>query len=335
MMNLMKSLSLLLICLITVAHGQDGSSQQPSPSPTIMISPPTANDPPILTIPTSAPQSATNLTLAPEDPQDEYSTCTNDPDWSFSHQYVAGWAKVVEIRGCDDDSVKCCHEGNLGYAKDHCCKCKAADYECSGNPDDDGFPIALQVLTSVSFVFLTLFSFKMVRESELRHIRQTMAARRQQQRESNHTALTLEEMNIARYELFTSKFFFQEVMPDKSNITVDGLRRSSMKLGDDNLCDEENIKTEVVDGDDSVVPENSGPGIIINDQTLSGMLSSWRKPAAKEECCICLECYTIGEVICAPMKTECIHVFHKGCMHEWVRRGNDKCPLCRVEILKD
>jgi len=243
--------------------------------------------------------------------------------------------KKTEIRGCDDESVECCHKGNLGYARDHCCKCKPANYECIGDPDDDGFPIALQVLTCVSFVFITLLAFKMVRESELRQIRQTMAARRQQQRENLEQGLSEEERNNVRYELFSTRFLFQEVLPDKSNITVDGLRRSSLKLGDDNLYDEEETKTEVADGDESVILEEEGDvdSTRHSDQTLTRKLSAWRKPLPKDECCICLDCYTVGEIICAPITEKCIHVFHEGCIHEWVKRGNDKCPLCRVELL--
>ncbi|KAL3938039.1 MAG: hypothetical protein SGBAC_006962 [Bacillariaceae sp.] len=277
-------------------------------------------------IATSYPQTLTTV------PTYEPSTCTNEPDWYFEHQYIAGWAKEVEIRECDDDSVDCCHLGNLGYARDYCCKCKPANYECKRDPDEDGFPIALQVLTCVSFVFITLFSFKMVRESELRQIRQTMNARRQQQRENNEQRLAEEEMNNARYELFSSRFLFQEVLPDKSNITFDGLRRSSMKLGADNLYEEEETKTEVADGDESVIYEDSKE---TSDQTLARRLSDWRKPAPKDECCICLDCYVAGETICAPITEKCIHIFHEECIHEWIKRGNDKCPLCRVELFKD
>ncbi|KAL3929617.1 MAG: hypothetical protein SGBAC_012130, partial [Bacillariaceae sp.] len=53
-----------------------------------------------------------------------------------------------------------------------------------------------------------------------------MAARRRQQRENNTTSqgLTEEERNHARYEKFLTKFHFQTVLPDKSNITATSMR---------------------------------------------------------------------------------------------------------------
>jgi len=156
-----------------------------------------------------------------------------------------------------------------------------------------------------------------------------MTARRQQQRENNERGLREEEMKKERYRLFVSRFYFQEVFPDKSNISVDGFRRSSMKVDGDDFENDEEAKTEIVDGDDAELTTTD-----CKHSSLS-RLSDWWKTSAKDECCICLECYTVGETICAPKATECNHVFHEECIHEWIKRGNDKCPLCRVELLKE
>ena len=320
-MNLCKPTALLLLlCLLftqTVVEANDEASLVPSE---VMR---TEND-----SSTEAFDASTMTTAFPTDND----TCTDNPNWIYVHEYMAGWARETEIRGCNHDGVECCHKGNLGYARDFCCKCLPADYECKGDPDDDGFPMALEVLTCVGFVFITLLLFNMFTERELYQIRQTMTARRQQQRENHEQGLAEEERNNARYQLFASRFHFQEVFPDKSNISVDGFRRSSIKLGGEDFAIDEEAKTDIVDGDDSEVALESSRHSAFDIRKLSGF---WRLAHNDDCCCICLEPYLVGETICAPITKECSHVFHEGCIHEWIKRGNDVCPLCRVELLKE
>lgn len=123
-----------------------------------------------------------------------------------------------------------------------------------------------------------------------------------------------------RYGLFESKFYFQTVLPEKSNITANSLRQLA------SIRDEEQH-----DGDNDDAASEVGAKL---NSSLSQRLSSWRRPSAKDECCVCLESYVVGETICASKKEQCNHVFHEGCIFEWLN-SKDRCPLCRVELLKD
>jgi len=64
-------------------------------------------------------------------------------------------------------------------------------------------------------------------------------------------------------------------------------------------------------------------------------LSSWIRPNHDAECCICLDHYEPGEVICASKSEECSHVFHKECLMDWMMKNNNRCPLCRVDFMKE
>jgi hypothetical protein len=54
---------------------------------------------------------------------------------------------------------------------------------------------------------------------------------------------------------------------------------------------------------------------------------------AKPECMICLSPYEMGETIAWAKAEECVHVFHKECIMEWLLKDHDDCPLCRTNIL--
>jgi hypothetical protein len=154
-----------------------------------------------------------------------------------------------------------------------------------------------------------------------------MSTRRQQQRQqgnrNNAQQLTTEETENSRDELFLTKFHFQTVLPNKSNTTASSLRSFLTAEQDKKFADTDE---EIGDDDESVV--------IGAAKSNERFLSSWRKPSKRDECCICLECYTPGETICVPVTNECNHVFHQECILEWLK-NHDKCPLCRVELLKD
>lgn len=43
------------------------------------------------------------------------------------------------------------------------------------------------------------------------------------------------------------------------------------------------------------------------------------------ECAICLD-----DVEDNSLKTKCNHLFHKGCIQDWIKKHNN-CPMCRAE----
>ena len=48
----------------------------------------------------------------------------------------------------------------------------------------------------------------------------------------------------------------------------------------------------------------------------------------KEACPVCLEGLSMG---LEAMRMPCLHVYHEGCIVEWLRKCN-LCPLCRYEM---
>ncbi len=70
----------------------------------------------------------------------------------------------------------------------------------------------------------------------------------------------------------------------------------------------------------------AGPG-------MSGPESGGGKGKARdddetERCCICLNDFAEDESI---RRLPCLHIFHKDCIDEWLRR-NHKCPLCNMSV---
>lgn len=185
--------------------------------------------------------------------------------------------------------------------------------------------LAVLALLGIAGCAKMLFDHQCRDNAARREVQQTMTARRQQVTENNTSSpgLAEEERNHARYEAFVTGFLFQTVLPDRSNITASSLRRDSATRPD------EEHSPAAHDHDD-----NAESAVDKRHVSLSERLSSWRRPSAKDECCICLECYAAGETICAPITTECNHIFHEGCINEWLKK-NSKCPLCRVELIVD
>jgi len=355
---------LIAIALLTsgsVAQGPIVPTGAPNENPSSLdiIQPPTL-------APTRSPSFASPTPWHTSTPT-HFDTCTgNNDDWSytvssFDYRYDR-WS--YQNVGCDDDRVDCSSVGNLGLASHQCCKCKMVCkgqcnvpmYTSAPTRDDnnnnvdvdvdvDGENVfqyddfsGLGVIPSMIIVTLMFCCFvaclaTILKKDNpratpvvLRATRQTMTERRRQQQESNDQGLSEEERRHARYELFVTKFYFQAVLPDKSNITVHRLRNTSIKQDEESPTNESS-KTEK---DTSLGNEKETSP---SEQTMSERLSSWRKPSAKDECCICLECYAVGETICAPINSGCNHVFHEGCINEWLKT-NDQCPLCRVELLE-
>lgn len=44
-----------------------------------------------------------------------------------------------------------------------------------------------------------------------------------------------------------------------------------------------------------------------------------------QTCCICLECFQSGEHV---RRLPCRHLFHQGCVDEWLTTASDACPEC-------
>jgi hypothetical protein len=52
-----------------------------------------------------------------------------------------------------------------------------------------------------------------------------------------------------------------------------------------------------------------------------------------ETCCnICLMEYQVGEEVCLSSNEDCMHVFHKACILDWLLRTR-KCPVCRRDYV--
>lgn len=52
-----------------------------------------------------------------------------------------------------------------------------------------------------------------------------------------------------------------------------------------------------------------------------------------ERCLVCLEEYQPQEEI--RQLNKCLHVFHQGCIDEWLTTARNSCPLCRGEGVSD
>ncbi|KAL3929011.1 MAG: hypothetical protein SGBAC_012397, partial [Bacillariaceae sp.] len=89
-----------------------------------------------------------------------------------------------------------------------------------------------------------------------------------------------------------------------------------------------------------------------NDSSIMhSWLSTFCRPTQKtiaeadeECCCICLESYQPGDVVCwakqqsdhtTAENSKCHHMFHKECAVQWFLRKqtNNQCPMCRVTLL--
>lgn len=51
------------------------------------------------------------------------------------------------------------------------------------------------------------------------------------------------------------------------------------------------------------------------------------------ECSICLDGYGPNQTVCWSMRDDCDHIFHEGCILEWILSGKRDCPLCRSDLI--
>lgn len=129
---------------------------------------------------------------------------------------------------------------------------------------------------------------------------------------------SMSERNVA----MKSTFYFQTVLPDKSNIDPNVLREEA-EMGD------------TVSDDESVIEMGDPPGKKEKKNANSYsrfLVSTWRRPTATDECSICLQSYNPGQTICLAKNPLCKHVFHHDCIEEWLKDHSD-CPLCRVNLV--
>ena len=315
---------------------------------TLLVSARASDDPPlVVTNAPSAPSNSTaptqapTVTAAPSAPD----LCSNTPGFE-----VTEWNKFhrewhLQTLGCDDILVDCFEYGNLGPAKDHCCKCRP---ECAGqcselvftepeprNQDDStsGTMFFMLFIPGACFVGLcVLFGLYLLRRKEQRIAREIMAARQLANERRENNGLTEQENENVRFEQFVTKFYFQNVSEDKSNISAESIRSSNThRKEDEETPTEKSSSFDDSDASGNAAPQQSPPSArnIISEQ-----LSNWIQPSTKHECCICLDAYVTGETICAPANKSCNHVFHESCIKQWLKK-NDHCPLCRTRLLAD
>jgi hypothetical protein len=53
--------------------------------------------------------------------------------------------------------------------------------------------------------------------------------------------------------------------------------------------------------------------------------------SAGTACTVCLVDYSPGDVLC---RLPCVHVFHKDCVHKWLRNSSKTCPLCKHNVME-
>jgi hypothetical protein len=138
---------------------------------------------------------------------------------------------------------------------------------------------------------------------------------------SQNPSIPVEDRATARQEEIMSQFYFQTVLPDKSNTSPDSIRVRGSEAATNN----EN------DSDDGSIGREDGKNKKVS-LSLRNMLASWRRPSSQDECCICLDTYNVGETICVAITTDCDHVFHQDCIFEWLK-DRDCCPLCRITLM--
>jgi hypothetical protein len=135
------------------------------------------------------------------------------------------------------------------------------------------------------------------------------------------------ELQQVREEQILAQFHFQTVMEDMSNTTATSIRSGELQDIRNKTAttdeEEDTSTTANTDTDDSVQYPD----------TTNVSSASTTKLSREDECCICMERYNPGDIICAASTTACDHVFHKHCVANWLQNHN-LCPLCRVDLMQ-
>lgn len=171
------------------------------------------------------------------------------------------------------------------------------------------------------------------RRSSLISTRHVMVERRRRAREAAAEA----EANFdedARFEEVLSKFHIHEVPADDKTVNdEESLSKDAITAGQSSLDKDDNIKEEGRKGSEPDATTTTYTTAVTATTTISQRLSSLWNSSTKAECSICLEGYSPGEKVCISHKAECPHVFHQECIAEWLKK-HDRCPLCRVDLMK-
>ena len=117
------------------------------------------------------------------------------------------------------------------------------------------------------------------------------------------------------------------------------LNNININLNEDNNF--YNFNFNVVNGDEESNNNIENNNIQINNEILNNLpvfkidekfMEVSQKKENKNEfqnCVICMEKYEINnEVKTLP----CFHLFHKDCIDQWLKAGNDSCPICKNKI---
>ena len=74
---------------------------------------------------------------------------------------------------------------------------------------------------------------------------------------------------------------------------------------------------------------NSLPVFKIDEKFMEVSQKEENKNEQFQKCVICMEKYQINDEV----KTlPCFHIFHKDCIDQWLKAGNDSCPICKNKI---
>ncbi|XP_078437878.1 uncharacterized protein LOC144708432 [Wolffia australiana] len=76
-------------------------------------------------------------------------------------------------------------------------------------------------------------------------------------------------------------------------------------------------------------PARREPGASPLLEKLAAIPCCAKPGGAPAECAVCISAVDVGDEI---RELRCRHVFHRGCLDEWVDYGKDTCPLCRVPL---
>jgi len=66
---------------------------------------------------------------------------------------------------------------------------------------------------------------------------------------------------------------------------------------------------------------------------IPAMQSIQLKHISNKTCFICLCEYEETDIICSSPNADCVHIFHRDCIMEWLMR-HDECPCCRTDYLE-
>jgi hypothetical protein len=293
----------LIFLQISITLADDGNnSQTNTSSPSLSTSP----------SPTSSPSA---YFLPVND------TCIDTP----------GWKPFKSFRGCDAVSLLCMNAD----VRENCCKCKS---ECSGqcHSSIDPYqrsPINKRFILFFVLLFTMTLGMKRMQDRNQRRRNRYRATRSEQLRQDAmlQTGQDVENSNggfdAHRHERILSKFYFQVVLPDKSNINPESLLLPQAASSNSTNTRSKDDTSPEAEQESEIKPQ---PVMVI--PSLLEVISSWASPSSRDECCICLDEYIPGETISMAKTPACKHLFHRDCVLEWVKT-NDFCPLCRTDLI--